>query len=97
MAFKRSAVRSRLSPPTQDNPNLMPVGGGFGFIFFPGQTGINRGGGIVDDTAAIFFIASAMPPTWQTPAGPPRCRRRSASAAAGEIMDLDSKYNVEAT
>ena len=34
MAFKRSAVRSRLSPPQQINPNLVPVGEGFGFICF---------------------------------------------------------------
>ncbi len=32
MAFKRSAVRSRLSPPDQYNPNLLPIGDGFGFI-----------------------------------------------------------------
>ena len=32
MAFKRSAVRSRLSPPNQYNPNLLPIGDGFGFI-----------------------------------------------------------------
>ena len=32
MAFKRSAVRSRLSPPNQKNPNLFPVGEGFGFF-----------------------------------------------------------------
>ena len=34
MAFKRSAVRSRLSPPKQYNPNLVPIGHGFGFIVF---------------------------------------------------------------
>ena len=34
MAFKRSAVRSRLSPPNSTNPNLMPVGEGFGFVVF---------------------------------------------------------------
>ncbi len=32
MAFKRSAVRSRLSPPKQHNPNLFPTGNGFGFV-----------------------------------------------------------------
>jgi len=26
------------APPKQDNPNLMPVGGGFGFIFYPDKT-----------------------------------------------------------
>jgi len=34
MAFKRSAVQSRLSPPNQYNPNLYPIGNGFGFIVY---------------------------------------------------------------
>ena len=34
MAFKRSAVRSRLSPPNKDNPNLRLIGHGFGFLVF---------------------------------------------------------------
>ncbi len=29
-----SRVRSPSGPPKQDNPNLAPVGGGFGFIFY---------------------------------------------------------------
>ena len=33
MAFKRSAVRSRYAPPHRTNPNLVPLGDGFGFIF----------------------------------------------------------------
>jgi len=32
LAVMRSAVRSRLSPPKQYNPNLLPIGHGFGFI-----------------------------------------------------------------
>ena len=34
LAVMRSAVRSRLSPPKQYNPNLVPIGHGFGFIVF---------------------------------------------------------------
>ena len=34
MAFKRSGVRLPLSPPKQYNPNLVPIGHGFGFIVF---------------------------------------------------------------
>ena len=30
----RSAVRSRLSPPKQYNPNPLPIGHGFGFVVF---------------------------------------------------------------
>ena len=32
LAVMRSAVRSRLSPPKQYNPNLLPIGHGFGFV-----------------------------------------------------------------
>jgi len=32
LAVMRSAVRPRLSPPKQYNPNLVPIGHGFGFI-----------------------------------------------------------------
>ena len=34
MAFKRSGVRLPLSPPNQYNPNLYPIGDGFGFIVY---------------------------------------------------------------
>ena len=32
LAVMRSAVRSRLFPPKQYNPNLLPIGHGFGFV-----------------------------------------------------------------
>ena len=32
LAVMRSAVRSRLSPPKQYNPNLLPISHGFGFV-----------------------------------------------------------------
>ena len=34
MAFKRSGVRLPYAPPYLRNPNLIPVGDGFGFLLF---------------------------------------------------------------
>ena len=56
MAFKRSAVRSRLSPPNQDNPNLTPVGGGVRIYLLSGTDGIRKRRRYRDDTAAVLYL-----------------------------------------